>query len=126
MNLLAAIGLFFFVNYALNAQQTASTPEASKTFDSCDRESNSVKRFEDIKILPLVHDDMFNRADLTFVHPDLKGTQIFSIDEGTAMPNEISKTYRKRFWWIVYSTFDNYIDLISEPAQRQLYGAKKN
>ncbi len=133
MKLLSAIGLFLFVNYSLNAQQIASTPEDSpstreilKTEGSCDHESNSMKRFEDIRILPVVRIDMFNGTDLTYRHPDLKGIHILNIDKRTAMPDEFSKTYRKRLWWIVYSTCDNHIDLIAEPAPRQLYGAKSN
>lgn len=130
MKVLSTIVLLFFVQDVLYTQQDAS-PKAARsvkerlvTDSLCDHESNSMRRFEAIRVLPPVQIDMFNGVDLTYRHHDLKWIHILNIDNRTVMPERFSKTYREHLWWIVYSKCDNHIYLIAEPTPSQVYGGK--
>jgi hypothetical protein len=90
---------------------------------TCDHTSDSVKRFDAMRILPPVKIRAFNGLSIEATYQDNKSINAvsFDISKDTAMPGDFSKTFNQGLWWIVYDSCDGKFVYVITPVLKEQF-----
>lgn len=94
--------------------------------DKCDHVSDSIKRFENIRILPPARIVDYTGRQIEVVLKDARSIEVKTmfIDGDTALPKDFAKTYKKGEWWICFCIVEKKVYFIERVEKSQQLRAK--
>jgi hypothetical protein len=92
----------------------------------CDHLSSSAARFREMRILPPSKITSFTGKEVDYVHEDKFGNYVgkLTINAETVMPKDLWKTYKGRWWWLLYCLKCGHAYNIVELSPAQLKNFK--
>lgn len=123
---LAILFLVFASVVAAQEEYPWPTPEPTPVpRPECDHESNSVRRFQLVRMLP-----PFQITELKLpesiryrFRDDVENVWhvgSLTVDEKSAMPANVWREYRERWYWVIYCERDGHVYTLTEVAPGQM------